>query len=76
VLGHYKVKGLRTEPFDELLGSHDYICADHESGLFEFMQAVLNLRRETMNNEDSHEVSTEPKCFEGWGSFHRLHVRS
>ena len=74
VLGHYKVKGLRTQPLGELLGSHNYFCADNEAHLFEFIQAVLNLRRETMNKEDSHKISVEPKCVEGRGSFHSLQV--
>jgi len=37
---------------------------------------VFNFGRETMNKEDSDEISTEPKCFEGRGSFHLLEVRS
>ena len=74
VLGHHKVKGLRTEPFGELLGSHNYLCADYESRFLEFIQAVLNLRRESMNKQDSHKISFESKRVGGRGWFHALQI--
>src|SRR4029077_21004963 len=74
ILGDHKVKGLRMEEFGKLLGSYHNICADYESCLLEFIQTVLNLRQETMNKEDSHGISSEPKCLEWRGPFRLVQV--
>jgi len=49
VLGYHEVKGFPTEPLGELLGSHNYVCAENESRLLEFRQAVFNVSQETMD---------------------------
>src|SRR5260370_26076930 len=49
MLGYHEVKGLRTEPLGELLGSHNYVCAENESRLLEFRQPVFHFSQETMD---------------------------
>jgi hypothetical protein len=60
VLGDHKVIGVRAKPLGKLLGSYNYLRADREMHLVEFLQAALYFRYVTMNKED---VQTRMSAF-------------
>src|SRR5437879_1034836 len=74
VLDYHHVKGFRTDPLGELLGSHNYVCAENESRLLEFSQAMLNFGQETIDKEDAHKAASQSDCVERRSSGHLLHV--
>src|ERR1700687_4672052 len=51
-LGDDKVIGAGAQPFAKLLGGSNYLRADREMHLVEFLQAALYFRCATMNKED------------------------
>src|SRR5260370_19224534 len=75
VLGYHEVKGFRTDPLGELLGSHNYVRAENESRLLEFRQAMFNFGEKTIHKEEAHKASFKSDYVErsGWGP--SLHFR-
>src|SRR5258708_36812712 len=56
VLGYHEVKGFRTDPLGELLGTHNYVRAENESRLLEFRQAMFNFGEKTIHKKDAHKT--------------------
>jgi len=63
VLGQNQVKGLRTYPFGELLGSYNDIGTDRESRTLELTQATFDINRGPMDEEDAQEMLSALRSF-------------